>query len=312
MAVGVSCQKYNSLGCMDCLKLGYMWCDKYTSPFASTFCDASITQRQCGMLVAENYQFWQCNDQRYNRNAPPPAPKPDPEIEPDPVPEPEKIPEDTSKPSDFEDEPPTLVKYNHQYVGQSMDEVHYYMLWEGNFISNYKTLMGSCLLAALLGFAGELARFMKWYIVIRKRVTNNCLQPMLKNVKSLTEIDGDEASARLDHLDEFELTVIEKMLVTIFFFANRGVQLICAIQVMLAYHTAMIVAISLGMAIGNFIFAGLVQDQVLINRIRRETKMRKVLVDKITQHNEAVTKFCETGVKSLVTHWKEPMSLQKI
>lgn len=139
-----------------------------------------------------------------------------------------------------------------------MNKVNFYMLSRNYFVDDYKSLMGSGLLAALLGFSAELLRFMKWYIVIRKRVTNNCLQPMLKNVKSLTDIDGDEESARLDHLDEFELTVIEKVLVTFFFVSNRGVQLICAIQVMLSYHIAMLVAISGGMAAGNFIFAGLV------------------------------------------------------
>lgn len=34
--------KYNSFKCNECLRLGYMWCEKYFSPFATSFCDANI------------------------------------------------------------------------------------------------------------------------------------------------------------------------------------------------------------------------------------------------------------------------------
>lgn len=66
------------------------------------------------------------------------------------------------------------------------------------------------------------------------------------------------------------------------------------------------------MATGNLIFSGLVQDQVLINRVKREIKMKKILNKKINEHNLKIQEYCFTGRKSLINHWKDPMSLQKI
>jgi hypothetical protein len=134
------------------------------------------------------------------------------------------------------------------------------MFSKDSLTKDYKSLAGSLLIIGLLGGLAELMRFMKWYITIRKRVTNNCLQPMLKNVNSLTDVDDEATSDRLDHLDEYELTLAEKAAVTLFFVGNRAVQLACAIQIMISYHVIMVFVLSFGMAVGNFLFAGLIQD----------------------------------------------------
>lgn len=86
----------------------------------------------------------------------------------------------------------------------------------------------------------------------------------------------------------------------------------CACEIMISYHLSIVFALSIGTACGNFIFSGLIADQVVINRIKREIKMKMVMNTKITQHNEKITEYCNSGIKSLVKHWKEEMSLQKI
>lgn len=40
--------------------------------------------------------------------------------------------------------------------------------------------------------------------------------------------------------------------------------------------------------------------------------MKRVISQKINDHNERVTEYCMMGQKNLVSHFKEPMSLQKI
>lgn len=46
--------------------------------------------------------------------------------------------------------------------------------------------------------------------------------------------------------------------------------------------------------------------------MKKEIKVKQILNKKINQHNNQVKDFCLAGNKSLVSHWKQPMSLQKI
>jgi len=80
---------------------------------------------------------------------------------------------------------------------------------------------------------------------------------MLKQVRSFTD---DINEHKIDLMDEYELTMTEKFSVSCFFLLHRFMQLLLAIQVMLAYHFWIIFGISLGMAVGNLIFSGLTQD----------------------------------------------------
>ena len=82
-----------------------------------------------------------------------------------------------------------------------------------------------------------------------------------------------------------------------------------AILLLMSYNFWILLFTCVGMAIGNLIFAGLTQDQVLINRVKKEIKIKKVLNQKVNEHNNEIIKFCKAGRKSLVMHWKEAMSL---
>jgi len=168
-------------------------------------------------------------------------------------PEPVIIYNDTTTPDDYEDEPLPILTYNQQYLHLNVSNPNFYLLFETNHVSTYQGFIGSVLICSLLGLLCELLRFLKWYITIRRRVTSNCLQLMMKDVKSLSE----NVTNRMDHVDDYELTMPEKISVTIFFFLHRLVQLLLAIEIMLAYHFWVVFGVCLGMSIGNLIFAGL-------------------------------------------------------
>lgn len=174
---------------------------------------------------------------------------------------------------------------------------------------DYKTFISANLIIALMGFFGEGIKFLKWYIAIRKRVTTNCMQSLIKNYKDIASV---EKSDRMDHHKDFDLSLKERAIVSILFFCHRFCQLMVAAQIMISFHFDILFAACLGTASGNFIFSGLVADQVLINRIKREIKMKMVLNNKISTHNEQVVAYCNSGQKSLIKHYKEDMSLQKI
>jgi hypothetical protein len=75
----------------------------------------------------------------------------------------------------------------------------------------------------------------------------------MKDVRSLSE----NVSNMMDHIDDYELTMPEKISVSIFYLAHRLCQLLLAIEIMLAYHFWILMGVCVGMSVGNLIFAGL-------------------------------------------------------
>ena len=61
------------------------------------------------------------------------------------------------------------------------------------------------------------------------------------------------------------------------FVAHRSIQLFLAIEIMMSYNLWVIVATCFGQAAGNMMFGGLLQDQILISRVKRQIRMNKVL-----------------------------------
>lgn len=126
------------------------------------------------------------------------------------------------------------------------------------------------LLVTLMGVFTEMLRFMKWYITIRRRVTSNCLHVMQRNVKSLQD-------PNLLTEKDFELSMNEKISVCFFFLAHRIMLVVHVLIILMSYNFWIVLFTCVGMAIGNLIFAGLTQDQVLINRVKKEIKIKKVM-----------------------------------
>jgi hypothetical protein len=299
-----------------CIANNNEWCYSTLSPYNEMVCFPKIQDSECNFKVAREPQH--CENVLYDGDwVPPPPPSPNDTTTPsnDTVESDEKddyelfVPTgDTTTAADYEDF--TQFKFfNQQFLHLETTYPNFYLLFEGNQVTTYKGFVSAVLLCSLMGFLTEMLRFLKWYITIRRRVTSNCLQLMLKQVRSFTDDVNEE---RVELVDEYELTMAEKFSVSCFFFLHRFLQLLLAIQVMLAYHFWVVFGISLGMAVGNLIFAGLTQDQVLINRVKREIKMKKILNQKINEHNLKIQEYCMLGQKNLITHWKEPMSLQKI
>jgi hypothetical protein len=81
---------------------------------------------------------------------------------------------------------------------------------------------------------------------------------------------------------------------------------------MISYHLYIVLSICLGFSAGNLLFYGIAQDQILINHVKRSIQKKKVLNQKINEHNLKVADYCFSGQKSLIRHHKEQMSLQKI
>ena len=80
-------------------------------------------------------------------------------------------------------------------------EAHFHFFGEGWLTTDYKSFISSCLLIALMGFVAELLRFLKWYISVRKRVTTNCMQTLLKDYKAISDVetDAEKNKVRMDH-----------------------------------------------------------------------------------------------------------------
>ena len=104
----------------------------------------------------------------------------------------------------------------------------------------------------------------------------------------------------------------DKCLVISLFVAHRSMQLFLAIQIMISYNLWVLAATCLGQSAGNMMFGGLLQDQILISRVKRQIKMNKVLNQKVNEHNSKVKDFCLKGDKTLISSFGDPMSLQKI
>lgn len=91
---------------------------------------------------------------------------------PDPVPEPPKKKE------------PRIDQDVHEqmYLRWNVTVPNFYLIAEESFINTYRGFISSMLISALCGFGVELLRFLKWWIAIRRRVTENCLTLLLGEV----------------------------------------------------------------------------------------------------------------------------------
>ena len=66
-----------------------------------------------------------------------------------------------------------IVFIQHNYLTYFYD---FYLYTGSNYIDGYKGLISAIVLSCILGVISELLRFLKWYVSIKDRVTNNSLQ----------------------------------------------------------------------------------------------------------------------------------------
>lgn len=90
------------------------------------------------------------------------------------------------EPEPYAEPPDTNQYFRQQYLRYNSTVPDFYLLVKTNDIQTYRGFIGSMLVCALMGFACELMRFLKWYIAIRRRVTENSLQQMLGEIEHMT------------------------------------------------------------------------------------------------------------------------------
>eukprot|EP00347_Sterkiella_histriomuscorum_P023424 403334693 len=122
--------------------------------------------------------------------------------------------------------------------------------------------------ASIIGFLVmclllELLHFLKWYMLVRKRITSNCLN-------SLVDLNKDKEQFRKEQR-KIRLKVIERIVVTFIHFLIKAINLLIIIVIMQTYNAGYIVVSCVGQALGNLLF-GLIKDSIVIRRVKKERK----------------------------------------
>jgi hypothetical protein len=116
----------------------------------------------------------------------------------------------------------------------------------------------------MLSLVIEMLHFLKWYAIVRKRITANCL------VSLVVDLHKDQDEIR-EGLEKIRLTVCERIIVTFIHFFAKAIHLLIIYLIMATYNIGYIMISASGMMMGNLVF-GLLKDSIVINRVKREKK----------------------------------------
>ena len=238
----------SKLPCKSCMGLeGYVWCGKYQSPFADTWCDDTISSTVCETKVATLMDH--CNDKEYDPDTTYVAPLPD-EKEEEEVVEPE---EDEEKKEPIIITKEIFINFNQMFLSLSSSDVSFYFLSKNYEVREFRDFTGAFFIMTMFGLMAELFKFLKWYISVKGRITSNSLGNFMDN-----------------SLEIAELGFVEKMWIIVLFILHRLTQIMMAAQIMISYSLPLIFAACIGLCVGNFLFSGVIGDQVIISRIKRK------------------------------------------
>lgn len=102
----------------------------------------------------------------------------------------------------------------------------------------------------------------------------NVNYPSWKKVKAMKLLKrrrmGESEKA---YMTDFRLSFCEKIGIIIFFIFHRVIQLLLAVQIMMSYDLMMLIVVCFSISFGNFLFSGMMQDQIIISRIKRQLKL---------------------------------------
>ena len=116
----------------------------------------------------------------------------------------------------------------------------------------------------VLSLAIEMLQYLKWYMIVRKRITANCLHSLI------LDLHKDETTAK-EELRRIRLGVCERRVVTLIHFLIKALHLLITMLIMSSYNIGYILDTAAGMMMGNLVF-GLIKDTVVINRVKQEKK----------------------------------------
>lgn len=106
-----------------------------------------------------------------------------------------------------------------QLFFKGINDTDYYLLTKNNRVTKYKGALGAYIVCIILGIMAEMAKFMKWYIVVRNRVTHNSLGVIIK----------EDLQNPKERVKDYGLDLNEKFTVIILFVVNRTIQIIMAV-----------------------------------------------------------------------------------
>jgi hypothetical protein len=114
----------------------------------------------------------------------------------------------------------------------------------------------------VLSLAIEMFQFLQWYMVVRKRITANCLNSLV------VDLHKDPEEIKLAQR-RIRLTVCERITVTLIHFAARALHLLIIYLIIATYNIGYIISNASGMMMGSLVF-GLIKDSIVINRVKKE------------------------------------------
>lgn len=161
-------------------------------------------------------------------------------------------------------------------------DVNFYFLSQDYEVKDFRDFTGAFFLMVVFGLLAELFKFLKWYISVKGRINSNSLSNFMDNSLEVTE-----------------LNFVTKIWIIVLFILHRGIQIFMAVEIMISYNMPMICAACIGLGIGNFLFSGVIGDQVIISRIKRKIKHQNLMISKINEHNIKVKKECFAGKRPI-------------
>ena len=141
---------------------------------------------------------------------------------------------------------------------------HLYFLDRNATIDTLSVYGASVIGIFVLSLAIEMLHFLKWFAIVRKRITTNCLISLVVDLHK----DQDEIKAAQRKI---RLSVCERIIVTVIHFMAKALQLLIIYLIMATYNIGYIVTTSAGLMMGNLIF-GLIKDSIVITRVKKEKK----------------------------------------
>ena len=156
------------------------------------------------------------------------------------------------------------------YFPETLPQMYISANFKNFFLSDISYILRSSYYGAsvigvlVMALVLELLHFTKWYMIVRKRITSNCLNSLIDLNKDKEQFKKEQRKIRLK--------VIEKMTVSLLHFLIKALNLIIIIIIMATYNIGYIIAACIGMFLGNLLF-GLIKDSIVIRRIKKERKV---------------------------------------
>lgn len=165
-----------------------MWCGRYQSPYANSWCDNIISESVCETSIATVMDH--CNDKQYDPDTTYVPPDPTVVVVPDEPDVVDPVPEDPEEPK----EPIIVIKeittnFRQQFLSVSTNDISFYFLSPDYVVNDFRDFTGAFFIMVIFGLMAELFKFLKWYISVKGRITSNSLGNFMDNSLEIAELN---------------------------------------------------------------------------------------------------------------------------